>query len=129
MSIRKYSEDHRLRPFLNSHFDVQGYIKSTIKEGNSEDTYRVISDSIDEVNDEIKSYISEHKDTLMSGMQDVAALATRYQALLSTSTKLRRAVEKLKKEALESYDVVRTRTSELERIHSTSTALRLLRQF
>ena len=96
--MKRFSEDNRLKPFLNSHFDVQNYIKNVIKDGSSEDNYQSISECIDEVNSEIKSYISQHKDVLMSGMQDVAALATKYQALYAMSTKLRKSVDKMKKD-------------------------------
>ena len=65
----------------------------------------------------------------MSGMQDVALLSERYSSLYSTSQKLQRNVDRLKKEALDSYDLVKLRTEELERIHSTSMILRQLRQF
>lgn len=125
----KRFDDPKSRPFLNAHFDVQEYIKDVITDGRSEETYNDITSCIEDVNDEIKNYITQHKDTLMSGMQDVAILASKYQSLASMSTKLRRSVDKLKKEALDSHDLVKSRTAELERLHSTSTSLRLLRQF
>lgn len=125
----KRFDDPKCRPFQNAHFDVQEYVKNVITDGNSEDTYNDITTFVEDVNDEIKNYITQHKETLMSGMQDVAVLASKYQSLSSMSTKLRRSVDKLKKEALDSHDLVKTRTAELERLHSTSTSLRLLRQF
>jgi Golgi transport complex subunit 5 len=97
-SLRKVSEDSRLRPFLSAHFDAQAYIKSVIKEGRSEECFNNVSQCIDEVNEEIKSYISQNKEVLMSGMQDVAQLSERYSLLYSTSQKLQRNVERLKKE-------------------------------
>ena len=97
-SIRKINDDSKLRPFLSSHFDAQTFIKSIIKEGRSEECFNEVSESIDEVNVEIKGYISQHKDDLMSGMQDVAQLAERYASLSSTSQKLRRNIDRLKKE-------------------------------
>ena len=128
-SIRKVTDDAKLRPFLSTHFDAQSYIKTVIKDGRSEECFNTISTCIDEVNEEIKGYISQNKESLMSGMQDVAQLSERYSNLYSTSQKLQRNVERLKKEALESYDLVKLRTEELERIHSTSMVLRQLRQF
>ena len=128
-SIRRVSEDPKLRPFLSNHFDAQQYIKTVIKDGRSEECFHTIATCIDEVNEEIKGYISRNKESLMSGMQDVALLSERYSLLYSTSQKLQRNVERLKKEALESYDLVKLRTEELERIHSTSMILRQLRQF
>jgi Golgi transport complex subunit 5 len=101
-SLRKVSEDSRLRPFLSAHFDAQAYIKSVIKEGRSEECFNNVSQCIDEVNEEIKSYISQNKEVLMSGMQDVAQLSERYSLLYSTSQKLQRNVERLKKEVLQS---------------------------
>ena len=65
----------------------------------------------------------------MSGMQDVAVLAERYRALSSSSLKLQKSVDRLKKEAVESHELVRMKTTELERIHTTSTLIRQLRQF
>ena len=99
-SIRKVSEDGKLRPFLSSHFDSQAYIKSVIKDARSEECFSTISTCIDEVNVEIKGYISQHKEALMSGMQDVALLSERYSLLFSTSQKLQRNVERLKKEVI-----------------------------
>ena len=128
-SIRKVTDDAKMRPFLSTHFDAQAYIKTVIKDGRSEECFQTISTCIDEVNEEIKGYISQNKESLMSGMQDVAQLSERYSNLYSTSQKLQRNVERLKKEALESYDLVKLRTEELERIHSTSMVLRQLRQF
>ncbi len=52
-----------------------------------------------QVNDEIKKYISVHKHDLMSGMQDVAALAAKYQTLQSLAVRVRSSVDRLKKEA------------------------------
>ena len=109
-SIRRVSEDSKLRPFLSSHFDAQGYIKTVIKDGRSEECFQTIATCIDEVNEEIKGYISQHKESLMSGMQDVAMLSERYSSLYSTSQKLQRNVDRLKKEALDSYDLVKLRT-------------------
>jgi hypothetical protein len=102
-SIRKFSEDPRLRPFLSSHFDSQSYIKNVIKDGGSEDCFRDISTGIDEVNEEIKGYISAHRDDLMSGMQDVAVLAERYLNLSTTAKKVRRNIDKLKREVTPPY--------------------------
>lgn len=65
----------------------------------------------------------------MSGMQDVATLAERYTNLSSTSHKLHRNIDRLKKETFDSHSVVQSRTIELERIHATSTMLSQLKQF
>lgn len=128
--IKRVNEDTRLRPFLSTHFNAQEFIKTVItQEGRSEGVFVEISGCIDDVNEEIKSYITQHKDSLMSGMQDVATLSEKYATLSTTSQKLHRTVDRLKKEALQSYDLVKQRTSELERIHSASTSLRYLRQF
>ena len=97
-SIRKVSEDPKLRPFLSSHFDSQTYIKTVIKEGRSEECFNTVTSCIEEVNEEIKGYISQNKDVLMTGMQDVALLSERYSLLYSTSQKLQRNVDRLKKE-------------------------------
>jgi endonuclease III len=124
-SVRKVSEDAKLRPFVSSHFDSQTYIKTVIKEGRSEECFNNVATCIEEVNEEIKGYISQNKDVLMSGMQDVALLSERYSLLYSTSQKLQRNVDRLKKEALESYDLIKLRTMELERIHTTRLGLEL----
>ena len=81
------------------------------------------------MNDEIKRYITQHKDDLMSGMQDVAVLAERYRALSNSSSKLQKSVDRLKKEAIESHELVRLKTIELERIHLSNSLIRQLRQF
>jgi hypothetical protein len=81
----------------------------------------------------------------MSGMQDVATLATRYQELESTAHKLRSSIDKMQREVnfhrfplrtvhhftqtSDSYELVKSRTMELERIHETSIILKQLRQF
>jgi hypothetical protein len=68
--LRKFSEDAKLRPFLSSHFNSQEFIKQVIREGNSEEMVNdIISTNIVEVNEEIQSYITQHKDDLMGGMQ------------------------------------------------------------
>ena len=99
-SIRKVSEDVKLRPFLSSHFDSQSYIKTVMKEGRSEECFNNVTTCIEEVNEEIKGYISQNKDVLMSGMQYVALLSERYSLLFSTSQKLQRNVDRLKKEVI-----------------------------
>ena len=63
------------------------------------------------------------------GMQDVAVLAERYRGLSASSSKLQKTVDRLKKEAVDSHELVRMKTVELERIHLTSTLIRQLRQF
>jgi len=98
MSIRKISEDSRLRAFLSSHFDRQAFIRNLIKEGQSSECLIDIESSILDINFEIKGYISKHTDGLMSGMQDFALLAERYSNLSSVSQKLHRNVEHLRKE-------------------------------
>ncbi len=50
------------------------------------------------VNEAIKGYISLHKHDLMSGMQDVAVLASRYQTLQAVSSRVRSSLDRLKKE-------------------------------
>jgi hypothetical protein len=62
-------------------------------------------------------------------MQDVAVLAERYSTLSASSAKLQKSVDRLKKEAVDSHELVRLKTTELERIHLTSTIIRQLRQF
>ena len=127
--IRKVSEDAKLRPFLSAHFDVQGYLKAVVEKNRSEECFSEVNTCIEEVNEEIKGYISQHKDDLMSGMQDVAVLAERYRALSTSSGKLQKSVDRLQKEAIDSHELVRLKTLELERIHTTSTLIRQLRQF
>jgi hypothetical protein len=60
-TLRKLSEDTRIRPFLSPLFDSQSYIKTVIKEGKSEECFNNIVSCIDEINVEIKGYISQHK--------------------------------------------------------------------
>ena len=97
-ALRKFSEDPRLRPFLSSHFDSQLYIKNIISTGASEECFKDIFEGIDEVNEEIKRFISTHKNDLMSGMQDVALLAERYSNLCHTAKRIRCNIDKLKRE-------------------------------
>jgi len=59
--MRKISEDPRSRPFLSSLFDSQSYIRAVVKEGRSEETFSTIVSCIEDINVEIKSYISQHK--------------------------------------------------------------------
>lgn len=120
-SLKRISEDARLRPFLSPLFDPQAYIKTVIKDGKSEDCFNNIVNCIEDINVEIKGYISVHKvrtfnvlqlyclltyiivsfqDDLMSGMQDVATLADRYSSLSATAQKLNRNIDRLKKEVL-----------------------------
>lgn len=60
-SIRKISEDSRLRPFLSSLFDPESYVTNVIAEGRSEECFENIVGYIEDINAEIKSYISMHK--------------------------------------------------------------------
>ena len=66
--IRKVSEDAKLRPFLSNHFDVEAYLHSIVEKNQSEECFKDITTCIDEVNEEIKKYITQHKDDLMSGI-------------------------------------------------------------
>ena len=59
--MRKISEDPRSRPFLSSLFDSQSYIRTVVKDGKSEETFASIVACIEDINVEIKSYISQHK--------------------------------------------------------------------
>ena len=124
-----------MRPFLSPLFDPQAYIKTVIKDGKSEECFNNIVSCIEDINLEIKGYISQHKvsmyccnvvpyglilsyctflhcflnqDELMSGMQDVATLADRYTNLSATSQKLHRNIERLKKEV---YGLLRSQLS------------------
>jgi hypothetical protein len=54
MALRKFSEDPRLRPFLSSHFDCQGYVNAVVKEERSETCFAEMNKCIEEVNEEIK---------------------------------------------------------------------------
>lgn len=65
----------------------------------------------------------------MSGMQDVASLANQYQGLADHSKLLQGTIHRLKKDVAESYELVKTKTQELERIHETNFILNQLRQF
>ena len=127
--LKRISDDAKLRAFLSSHFDNQTFIKKIIKDGKTEEYLTDISSCIDEIKVEIKGYISKHTDQLMTGMQDFALLADRYQTLSKSSQTLHKKVDRLKIEAVDMHNVVRNRTLELERIHATSISLRLLRQF
>jgi hypothetical protein len=128
-ALRRISEDKHLRSFLSVHFNADEYVSEIIRQGKSEEIFAEISKSMEDVKEEIQLYITQNKGRLMGGMQGVAALAERYSMLSITSQKLHRSVEKLKREALSSHDVVQTRTKELERIHQTGSLLRQLRQF
>ena len=118
-----------LRPFLTSHFNASEYISDIIRQGKSETVFADVSKYIEDVKEEIQVYITENKAHLMSGMSGVAALADRYSMLSISSQKLHRSVEKLKREALSSHEVVKKRTHELERIHQTGSLLRQIRQY
>jgi hypothetical protein len=127
--LQKINEDPRLRPFLSSVFDAQSYTRTVIKEGRSEESFANIVTLIEEINMEIKGYISQHKESLMSGMQEVASLAERYNNLSANSQKFQRNIAKMKKDAMESHNLVASRTLELERIHETAILLHQLKQF
>lgn len=60
-SLKRISEDARLRPFLSPLFDPQAYIKTVIKDGKSEECFNNIVSCIEDINVEIKGYISVHK--------------------------------------------------------------------
>lgn len=104
--IRKFSDESRLRPFLSSHFDAQSYIKTVLKDGRSEECFEEVSKYIDEVNEDIKEYISHNKDELMTGMQDVAVLSERYATLSATSQKLNKSIQRLKREVIHNFERV-----------------------
>ena len=65
--IRRVSEDAKLRPFLSAHFDVEAYLRSVVEKNKSEECFRDITVCIEEVNEEIKRYITQHKDDLIDG--------------------------------------------------------------
>eukprot|EP00981_Chlorochromonas_danica_P014289 scaffold7730_cov173-Ochromonas_danica.AAC.4 len=90
-ALRKIGEDSLLRPFLSTLFDPHAYVKTIIRDGKSEECFHAIIESVDLINEEIKQYISLHKDVLMSGMQDVANLADRYASLSELSKVLQNA--------------------------------------
>ena len=52
----------------------------------------------------------------MAGMNDVAFLAERYALLYSKSQSLKKGIETLKNEALDSYKIVNSRILELEKV-------------
>ena len=64
-SLRKVSEDPKLRPFLSSLFDSQNYVRTVIREGHSEESFTNIVDGVADINYEIKGYISQHKVNLL----------------------------------------------------------------
>lgn len=128
-NLRRISEDKHLRQFLSAHFNSSEYVADIIRQGKSEEIFLEISKSMEDVKEEIQLYITQNKGHLMGGMQGVAALAERYSMLSITSQKLNRSVEKLKREALASHDLVSSRTRELERIHQAGALLRQVRQF
>ncbi len=97
-SIRRIGEDPLLRPFLSSLFDPQNYTKNIIRDGKSEECFTAINDSVEQINEEIHKYISQNKDVLMAGMQDVASLAKRYGSLSEQAKMLNTTVVRLKKE-------------------------------
>ena len=66
--IRRVSEDAKLRPFLSAHFDVEAYLRSVVEKNKSEECFRDITVCIEEVNEEIKRYITQHKDDLIDGV-------------------------------------------------------------
>eukprot|EP01031_Cornospumella_fuschlensis_P036913 gene36913-44784_t len=128
-ALRKITEDPLLRPFLSGLFDAQHFVRNVIKEGKSEECFQKIVESIEGINDEIKQYISKHKDVLMSGMQDVAMLTEKFNNLSDLSSTLQSNIQRLKKEVADSYNSVRVKTYELERIHMTWQVLTHLKQF
>ena len=99
-TLRRIGEDPKLRPFLSAHFDRQSYVKNVITESESDACLTDITNCIDDINVEIKRYISKNTENLMSGMQDFALLANRYSNLSATSQKLHNNVERLKLEVL-----------------------------
>lgn len=60
-AMRKIGDDPLLRPFLNSLFDPQAYVKTIIKDGKSEDCLAAINDVTEKINDEIQKFISKNK--------------------------------------------------------------------
>ncbi len=60
-TLKKINEDPRLRPFLSSLFDSETYTRNVIKEGRSEECFGNIVNCVEDINVEIKGYISQHK--------------------------------------------------------------------
>ncbi|RYY68486.1 hypothetical protein EON63_24745 [archaeon] len=62
-------------------------------------------------------------------MQDVAMLTEKFNNLSDLSSTLQTNIQRLKKEVADSYNAVRVKTYELERIHTTWQVLTQLKQF
>lgn len=60
-ALRRIGDDPLLRPFLNSLFDPQAYVRTIIKDGKSEDCLTSINDCTEKINDEIQRFISQNK--------------------------------------------------------------------
>jgi hypothetical protein len=50
-SIRRASEDARLRDFLSTHFDAQAHVTGVMREGRAEQEFATISACIEEVSE------------------------------------------------------------------------------
>lgn len=60
-ALRRIGDDPLLRPFLNSLFDPQAYVRTIIKDGKSEECLASINDCTEKINDEIQRFISQNK--------------------------------------------------------------------
>jgi hypothetical protein len=104
-------------------------VRSIIKDGKSEECLSSINDCTEKINDEIQRFISKNKDNLMSGMQDISSLAERYHSLADHSKGLQIIVQRMKRETADSFNLIKARTSELDRIHDASTLLNHVKRF
>ena len=108
------------------HTDLRSHSNSLSPPGSSLDE---LNTEVEEINYQIKQFIASNTDSLVATMSDFSKLADRYSILSSSADNLTKHLGRLRREALDNYQTVKYRTAELERIHCTSIALRLLRQF
>ena len=73
-SLRRISEQKHLRSFLSVHFNRQEFVKATISGGATDSVFNDLSSAIVDVKEEIQSYITMNKDSLIHGMSNVTVL-------------------------------------------------------
>jgi hypothetical protein len=128
--MKRASDDVGLRPFASQLFDAQAYVRGVLSsDRRSEEVLGEVGRHSTAVDEDIGRYITQNRRELVGGMQDVTALAEKYSSLRAVSENLRRVATKSRAEAQEALETVESKTTELERIHDTSVALRQLRQF
>lgn len=128
-TIKKIRENPKLSVILKANINIDEYINSIISSNSSEAVINEMSLYIDDINKEIKEYITKNKTALLSGMSSFSILVDKYKRMATSTQQLHTDISIIQSDIKKKQADLSIKLVEIRNIHDATTLIRYIKTY